>query len=201
MRKVIVYNVISLDGYHTGLENDPSVMFPMMGDVFDSYNTELLQAADVQLMGRNSFELFQSFWPKVAENPDSDAWTNAQRDLSQAGKVVKGIVVSDTLQGQWQGLRIIKRQDIYEQLAELKAQPGKAILITGSRTLWNDLLAHDLVDEIHLLVGNRILGEGIPVFVGKTPVTLRLIETRRWPDSDNILLRYEVLHNDMANSA
>jgi len=176
-------------------------MFPMMGDVFDSYNTELLQAADVQLMGRNSFELFQSFWPKVAENPDSDAWTNAQRDLSQAGKSVKGIVVSDTLQGQWQGLRIIKRQDIYEQLAELKAQPGKAILITGSRTLWNDLLAHDLVDEIHLLVGNRILGEGIPVFVGKTPVTLRLIETRRWPDSDNILLRYEVLHNDMANSA
>ena len=71
MRKVIVYNVISLDGYHTGLENDPSVMFPMMGDVFDSYNTELLQAADVQLMGRNSFELFQSFWPKVTENPAS----------------------------------------------------------------------------------------------------------------------------------
>ena len=50
MRKIIVYNVISLDGFQTGLGNDVSVMFPMMGDVFDSYNTELLRTADLQLM-------------------------------------------------------------------------------------------------------------------------------------------------------
>ena len=111
MRKIIVYNVISLDGYHTGLGNDVSVMFPMMGDVFDSYNTELLRNADVHLMGRVSFELFQGFWPKVAENPDSDEWSDAQRDLSQAGKHVKGLVVSDTLEGQWQGVRIVRRGD------------------------------------------------------------------------------------------
>lgn len=194
MRKIIVYNVISLDGYHTGVGNDPSVMFPMMGNVFDAYNAELLRTADIHLMGRVSFELFQSFWPKVAENPTSDEWTNAQRELSQAGQSVKGIVVSDTLQGHWQGLRIIRRRDAYQQLAELKRQAGKDILITGSRTLWNDLLAHDLVDEIHLLIGNRLLGQGIPVFVGQTPVALRLLATRRWEDSDNVLLRYEVLH-------
>lgn len=193
MRKIKVYNVVSLDGYHTGLGNDASVMFPMMGNVFDSYNAELLRAADVQLMGRVSFELFQSFWPKVAENPDSDEWTDAQRDLSQAGKSVKGIVISDTLTGNWQGIRIVKRQDAYPLIAELKRQEGKDILITGSRTLWNDLLAHDLIDEIHLLIGNRILGQGVPVFAGKTPATLRLIDTRRWEDSDNVLLRYEVL--------
>ena len=64
MRKIIVYNVISLDGYHTGSGNDVSVMFPMMGKVFDSYNAELLRTADVHLMGRVSFELFQSFWPR-----------------------------------------------------------------------------------------------------------------------------------------
>jgi dihydrofolate reductase len=194
MRKIIVYNVISLDGYHTGVGNDVSVMFPMMGDVFDSYNTELLRTADVQLMGRVSFELFQSFWPKVAENPASEEWTDAQRELSAAGSAVKGIVVSDTLQGNWQGLRIIRQRDAYQQIAELKHQAGKDILITGSRTLWNDLLAHDLVDEIHLLIGNRILGQGIPVFVGKTPATLRLVDTRRWEDSGHVLLRYEVLH-------
>lgn len=195
MRKIIVYNVISLDGYHTGVGNDVSVMFPMMGEVFDLYNAELLRTADVHLMGRVSFELFQSFWPKVAGNPTSDEWTDSQRELSQAGKSVKGIVVSDTLQGNWQNLRIIRRRDAYQQLAELKRQEGKDILITGSRTLWNDLLAHDLVDEIHLLIGNLILGQGVPVFVGKTPVSLRLINTRRWEDSDNVLLRYEVIHN------
>ena len=194
MRKIIVYSVISLDGYHTGVGNDVSVMFPMMGNVFDAYNTELLRTADVQLMGRVSFELFQSFWPKVAADPTSDAWTDAQRELSQAGKSVKGIVVSDTLQGNWQDVRIIKRRDAYQQIAELKCQTGKDILITGSRTLWNDLLAHNLVDEIHLLIGNRILGQGIPVFAGKTHASLRLIDTRRWEDSDNVLLRYAVRH-------
>jgi dihydrofolate reductase len=194
VRKIIVYNVISLDGYHTGAGNDVSVMFPMMGNVFDAYNAELLRTADVHLMGRVSFELFQSFWPKVAADPTSDAWTDSQRDLSQAGKSVKGIVISDTLTGHWQGVRIIKRCDAYPQLAKLKRQAGKDILITGSRTLWNDLLAHDLVDEIHFLVGNLILGQGIPVFAGKTRASLRLIDTRRWEDSDNVLLRYEVRH-------
>ena len=128
MRKIIVFNIISLDGYHTGPDNDPSVMFPMMGGVFDTYNAELLRAA------------------------------------------------------------------AYQQIAELKRQPGKDILITGSRTLWNDLLAHDLVDEIHLMIGNMVLGEGIPAFVGKTPASLRLVEVRNWKDSDNILVRYEVRH-------
>lgn len=67
-------------------------------------------------------------------------------------------------------------------------------MITGSRTFWNDLLAHELVDEIHLMIGNVVLGEGVPVFVGKSEALLRLIEVRTWEDSDNILLRYEVLH-------
>ena len=194
MRKIIVYNVISLDGYHTGLGNDVSVMFPMMGDVFNTYNAELLRSADVQLMGRVSFELFHGFWPKVAENPTSDEWSDSERELSAAGKHVDGIVVSDTLQGQWQGVRIIRRRDAYQQIAELKRQAGKDILITGSRTLWNDLLAHDLVDEIHLLVGNLVLGQGVPVFAGKTSAALRLIDTRRWEGSDNVLLRYQVSH-------
>jgi dihydrofolate reductase len=194
VRKIIVYNVMSLDGYHTGIGNDVSVMFPMMGQVFDSYNAELLRTADTHLMGRVSFELFQSFWPRVAENPASEEWTDSQRDLSQAGQSVRGIVVSDTLQGKWQGVRIIRRRDAHQQIAGLKRQEGKDILITGSRTLWNDLLAHDLVDEIHLLIGNRVLGQGIPAFAGQTPTSLRLIATRRWEDSDNVLLRYEVPH-------
>ncbi|MCA0457926.1 MAG: dihydrofolate reductase family protein [Chloroflexi bacterium] len=194
MRKIIVYNVISLDGYHTGVANDVSVMFPMMGDVFDTYNAELLRNADVHLIGRVSFELFQGFWPKVAENPDSDEWTDGQRDLSQSSKHVKGMVISDTLTGNWQDVRIVKRQDAYQQITDLKQQDGKDILITGSKTLWNDLLAHGLIDEIHLLVGSRILGNGVPVFAGGTPASLKLIETRRWENSDNVLLRYEVTH-------
>jgi dihydrofolate reductase len=197
-RKIIVYNVISLDGYHTGPGNDVSVMFPLMGEVFDTYNAELLRSADMHLVGRVSFELFQSFWPKVAENPESEEWTPSQKELSKAGKTVKTVVVSDTLTGNWPDVRIIRRADAYQQIAELKRQAGKDILITGSRTLWNDLLAHDLIDEIHLMIGNRLLGEGVPAFAGQLDVPLRLIEVRTWEGSDNALLRYEVRHKASA---
>jgi dihydrofolate reductase len=194
MRKLIVYNVISLDGYYTGPENDVTVMFPMMGGVFDTYNAELLRNADVMVVGRVSFELFQSFWPEVAENPDSKEWTPEQRELSQAGTGIHTIVVSDTLTGTWRDVRIVRRADVYREIAQLKLQPGKDILITGSKTLWSDLLAHDLIDEIHLMIGNLILGEGVPVFTGKSDTSLRLVGVRTWEDSDNVLVRYEVRH-------
>ncbi|GHO83869.1 dihydrofolate reductase family protein [Dictyobacter formicarum] len=195
MRKIIVYNIISLDGYHTGPGNDVSVMFPVMGGkAFNGYNAELLRTADTFIAGRVSHELFHGYWPKVAENPDSDEWTDEQREIIQESESVSNIVVSDTLTGNRPNYRIIRRADVYQQLAELKRQPGKDILITGSRTLWNDLLAHDLVDEIHLMIGNIVLGEGVPVFVGKPPASLHLIEVRTWKDSDNVLIRYEVLH-------
>lgn len=171
----------------------------MMADkVFNAYTAERLRAADTFLVGRVSFELFNSFWPKVAQNPDADEWMAEQRAISQAGQSVPTVVVSDTLPD-WlpeklQDTRLIRRADVYQQIAELKRQAGKEILITGSRTLWNDLLAHDLVDEIHLMIGNLVLGEGVPVFAGKPDASLRLLDVRSWQDSDHILVCYEVRH-------
>ena len=191
MRKIIVYNLISLDGYHAGPGNEVSVMFPMMADkVFNAYTAERLRAADTFLVGRVSFELFNSFWPEVAKDPTSPQWTDEQRELSQAGASLPTLVVSDTLSGDWPHVRIIRRADAYQEIAALKRQGDKDILITGSRTLWNDLLAHDLVDELHLMIGNVVLGAGIPLFVGQPPAALRLVEVRTWRDSDNILVRY-----------
>jgi dihydrofolate reductase len=194
MRKVIVFNLISLDGYYAGADNDVSAIVPMMGGVFDSYTAERLRTADVFLVGRESFQMFNNYWPEIAENPDSPEWTEEQKEVTEAGESLATIVVSDTLTGSFPDARIVKRADAHRELAELKNTPGKDILITGSRTLWNDLVEHDLVDELHLMIGNVILGEGVPVFTGKPPAALRLVEVRTWKDSDNILARYELRH-------
>ena len=53
------------------------------------------------------------------------------------------------------------------------------------------MLANDLVDELHLMIGPVVLGAGTPLFDGQPAVSLRLIDTRMWDGSGNVLVRYE----------
>jgi dihydrofolate reductase len=108
-------------------------------------------------------------------------------------------VVSDSLSvddtAPWtETTTIVRRADAHQAVAECKQQPGKDILVFGSRTLWNDLLAAGLVDELHLMVGASVLGGGTPAF-GAGPVPpLRLADVRRQKGSENLLVRYEVVN-------
>lgn len=200
MRKLIVCNLISLDGYYEGPDKNVMPLFDYRWEAyptdesFDVYNAERLRAADTLLLGRSSYEGFKGYWPPVAEDPNASP---VNREISRLDNAIGKVVVSDSLTSDqtepWQNTtRIIRRAEAHDQIAELKRQDGKDILVFGSRMLWNDLLVNDLIDELHLMISPVILGAGTPLFEGKPPVLPRLIDTHMWDGSGLVLVRYDV---------
>jgi dihydrofolate reductase len=151
MRKLIVCNIISVDGFYSGPNDD--VMAMPFDAQFDDYNAERLRAADTLLLGRRSFEGFKGYWPPIADDPDARA---VEREISRLDNEIDKVVVSDTLTDAdllpWTNTTIVRRADAHDAVGRLKDGPGREILMFGSHTLWNDLLKAGLVDELHCMI-------------------------------------------------
>jgi dihydrofolate reductase len=190
MRKLVVTNIVSLDGFSEGPGGN--VMALPMDPAFDASNVEHLRRADTLLLGANTFRGFQSFWPGVQDMPD---FSEDNREISRLNNKIAKLVVSDSITDDdltaWKDTTtVVRRTDAHAAVVALKEGEGGDILVFGSRILWNDLLAAGLVNEVHLMVGPVVLGGGTPAFL-HTPV-LDLLDVRHFEGSGNVLLSYAV---------
>jgi dihydrofolate reductase len=189
MSRLIVCNIMSLDGYSASIEGNPLVL--PMDAAFDKYNLERLRAADSLLLGANSYRMFMGFWPAQADNPEAG---EVHREFGEIYRRIPVTVVSDSLTPadveRWrEQTTVVPRDEATTRVKDLKANAGGDIVVFGSRITWNALLAAGLVDEVHLIVGATALGEGTPAFTA--PVgSLAPVECRRLDGSASILLRY-----------
>jgi len=192
MRKLIVTNIVSVDGFFEGPGGN--VLALPMDSTFDNYNRDRLRAAEILLLGRRTFEMFQGFWPGMADHPQA---TPVHREISVLNGAMQKRVVSDTLaeklSGAWASTTsVLRGAALQAQIAELKRSGEKDILIFGSRRLWNDLLKAGLVDELHLMVGGVVLGGGTPAFDDGARAGLDLLGVEHWDGSSNVLIKYAV---------
>lgn len=173
MRKVILQEIVSLDGYAAGPNGDVAfIPASTRGDQrWGAEQMRLFESVDTLLLGRVTYQIFSQIWPTRTEGEEK-----AFADMFNA---VPKVVFSRTLKtapwGKWREGRVVKA-DPQDEVAKLKQQSGKNILISGSISIGQQLSNANLVDEYHMIVCPVVLGGGRPLFPEKTPRQLELID-------------------------
>ncbi|HEX6689252.1 MAG TPA: dihydrofolate reductase family protein [Solirubrobacterales bacterium] len=187
MGKIVVTEFVSLDGVieapgggedyrHAGWTFEID-----RGKEGDAFKLDELREAEVQLLGRVTYEGFAAAWPTIED----------EAGFAEKMNAMPKYVVSSTLEeAPWNNTTVL-RGDAAEEVARLKREVDGAILVAGSAQLVQALIEHDLVDELRLMVFPVLLGSGKRLFGDvneKKP--LRLVSSRELGDGI-ALLTYE----------
>jgi len=181
MRKVFVFNMVTLDGYFEGPNRE--IDWHNVDAEFNEYAVDMLNSVDTLLFGRVTYELMAGYWPT------QDAIKNDPIVAERMNNLPK-IVFSKTLDKvAWSNTRLVK-DNIEEEIEKMKKRPGKDMAILGSGSIVSLFAQRGLVDEYRLMVNPVVLGQGNPLFKGiGDRIYLKLLGTRTFR-SGNVLLYY-----------
>lgn len=174
MRNILLLMHISLDGYTAGPQGEMD-WIAVDEEIFD-YTNKLTDSADTAIYGRVTYEMMESYWPTAAEQPNA-----TKHDINHARwyNAAHKLVFSRTLEtAAGKNISLLKTPDAAE-IARLKQQPGKNLVLIGSPSLARAFIQLGLIDQYWLNVNPVILGGGIPLFPElKEKLPLKLIEAR-----------------------
>ena len=168
MRKVVAAEFLSLDGV---MESPDQWHFPYFNDEMGQAVGEGFETSDALLMGRVLYEEWVAFWPQ--QDPEENPVAATMNNVSK-------YVVSTTLEGplEWNNATLIG-DNVAEEISELKRQPGKDIVISGSGALVRSLLEYGLLDELKLMIHPIVVGSGKRLFEdGEKQTALELVESK-----------------------
>jgi dihydrofolate reductase len=145
-------------------------------DVLGDHIRSAYENADAMLLGRVTWSIWEPYWPKHDDHP-----------IGHIINTLPKYVPSTTLtESSWANTHIL-RDDVERVIRELKAAPGRDLLLQGSGVLLRWLLERDLVDELALVVYPVVVGAGMRLFPERGPThTLELIESRPTPSGITI---------------
>ena len=184
MRKITVFESLSLDGYFTDAHSDMSWAHKH-DEEWTAFSSSNAGGEAELLFGRVTYEMMAGFWP----TPQA---AEMLPDVAAGMKRMKKFVFSRTLtKVGWRGTTLVKG-DLVTEAARLKAQPGPDLLILGSGSIVSQLTAARLIDQYQIVLCPVVLGRGRTLFETVTDtVPLALISSRPFRNG-NVVLTYGV---------
>ncbi|MGE5172681.1 MAG: dihydrofolate reductase family protein [Betaproteobacteria bacterium] len=185
MRKLTVFNFVTLNGYYKGPKED--ISWHRHGAEENEYAAEGLKSGGALLFGRVTYELMASYWPTPIAIKNDPIIAEG---MNRADK----IVFSRTLEKvEWYNTRLVK-DNIVEEIKKMKQMPGKNMTLLGSGSIATHFEERGLIDEYQIMVDPVVLGDGTPIFKGiKHKLDLKLTTTRTFK-SGVVLLCYQPAH-------
>ena len=177
MSKIITTTWVSLDGFIAGPNGEMD--WVIVDDEMGQYEFDVVSAADTLLLGRITYQSFAGSWPFVPDNPNASEGEKAYARMLNA---MRKIVFSKTLPSvEWNNSSLLK-EVLPAEIAKLKQESARDMLIYGSASIVQALTNHGLIDEYQVLVHPVVLGGGKPLFRDiKERQKLKLVKTKAFP--------------------